>query len=441
MSLQELVIDKNIFQLLINESEDPSTQLNCVNFMGNILECCKNVICSNDYIKQDFEIDESESKNSSFKKFYDKWLKEMKKRRKIIEKDIETEIGIDCNIDDLKYYQTAFNTNDRIFVTQNHNFLDVKNEIFNEYGIRTLNIKEANKQVLEFQHNILTEDQILQEFLQIIQKYQNQPFQLSDLKIFLDQIKFFTPNREDNIVIRECMINILKRVKNYFFTFDDITEMINQQIDEILPEKGYNFVVFDETWDKSNNFWTYFMKKTNQSYNRNIQIFKSSEILDRLNIIEINENNKQVLIFIDDIIGSGSSYVRLFLNNFNSDYNKIDQLKRKYIRLYLVAGIGSLESKNFISGNTPIIEDRIRYSKVIRREDRAFYESNWPDSSKLEKFKKFLKILDNDYWNGYGGQEFVVVLEWNTPNNTISCLWKNNIEINSRKWKPLFPRS
>ena len=160
-----------------------------------------------------------------------------------------------------------------------------------------------------------------------------------------------------------------------------------------------------------------------------------------MNTIEINEDNKQVLIFIDDIIGSGNSYVRLFLNNFNSDYNEIDQLKRNYIRLYLVGGIGSLESKIFISRNTPIIEDRIRYSKVIRKEDRAFYESNWSDSSKLEKFKNFLKILDNDYWNGFGGQEFIVVLEWNTPNNTISCLWKNNIKINGRKWTPLFPRS
>ncbi len=55
MSYQELVIHKNIIHLFINESEDPSIHLNCVNFMGNILECCKNVICSNDYIKQDFK--------------------------------------------------------------------------------------------------------------------------------------------------------------------------------------------------------------------------------------------------------------------------------------------------------------------------------------------------------------------------------------------------
>ena len=144
-----------------------------------------------------------------------------------------------------------------------------------------------------------------------------------------------------------------------------MTEMINKQIDEILPEKGYNFVVFDENWDKSNNFWTYFIKKNNQFYNRNIRIFKSSEILERLNTIEINENNKQVLIFIDDIIGSGSSYVSLFLDNFNSDYNEIDHLKRNYIRLFLVAGIGSLESKKFISDNTPINEDRIRFQSLL----------------------------------------------------------------------------
>jgi len=58
------------------------------------------------------------------------------------------------------------------------------------------------------------------------------------------------------------------------------------------------------------------------------------------------------------------------------------------------------------------------------------------------KLKKFLKEQDPLNWDGWKkdvvnekGMEYLVVLDWRTPNNTIGILW------NTHNWKePLFPR-
>ena len=47
----------------------------------------------------------------------------------------------------------------------------------------------------------------------------------------------------------------------------------------------------------------------------------------------------------------------------------------------------------------------------------------------------YLKEKDPEEWHGFQGSEYLTVLGWNTPNNTISCLWKD-----SDQWNALFPR-
>ena len=39
-------------------------------------------------------------------------------------------------------------------------------------------------------------------------------------------------------------------------------------------------------------------------------------------------------------------------------------------------------------------------------------------------------------WNGYRNSQCLVILEWNTPDNTIGCLRKN-----TNGWRALFPRN
>ena len=82
------------------------------------------------------------------------------------------------------------------------------------------------------------------------------------------------------------------------------------------------------------------------------------------------------------------------------------------------------------------------YVKIIRDSDKAFYENIWKNKNNLAELKEFLKSLDPKHWDGWKkdmmekGLQYLVVMEWNTPNTTISCLWKE-----TPKWKALFPRS
>jgi len=47
----------------------------------------------------------------------------------------------------------------------------------------------------------------------------------------------------------------------------------------------------------------------------------------------------------------------------------------------------------------------------------------------------FLKEKHPLWWAGYRDSQYLVITEWNTPDNTIGCLWKKQ-----KGWKPLFPR-
>ncbi len=328
--------------------------------------------------------------------------------------------------------------------TSNITIVQATFEILNEYlsQINDFNEKLIKKnQIIDNSSQITTEDQILKELINKVKKYKDKELELSDFKIFLDQIKEFVKNPSDYSEIREQMVKLLKRIKNYYFTFEQMAKILNNKIEEVVPEQGYYFVILDDSWNHSNLFWTYYMDKMVKINGYKSKIYKSTELIEKLKEINIDENNEKCLIFIDDLIGTGNSFIKSYKKYFEKDFEIIEENKKRNVKIYLIAGVGSIESMEKISNQTLVNKDRIRYSKIIKKKDKAFYKTHWSDTIKLNKFKNFLIKLDNENWNGYGNQEFLVVFEWSVPNNTISCLWKDNIKIKNKKWKPLFPRN
>ena len=147
------------------------------------------------------------------------------------------------------------------------------------------------------------------------------------------------------------------------------------------------------------------------------------------------------IIFLDDIIGSGSQFVKYYNSDFKPIYEKYNLNRNSNLKFHIIAAKGSYESIQYISQKTIFPHTNIHYCQILRSRDKAFNSKEWNDTQLLENVKKFLKQKDDDYWDGHKeegeerGLEYLVVNEWTVPNNTIGCLWNKK-----GNWKPLFPR-
>ncbi len=284
----------------------------------------------------------------------------------------------------------------------------------------------------EYHEDKKIEHQILKEVSERIKIYRQKNYEISDYMLYLEQFK--------NESLRKCMVkHILKRVKDNFYTMKEVGELLNEEINRILPSKEIEtyFGVFNDSWNKSQEFWSYYIKKNNLT-REGIEIKYMKTILKNLKNGKLKRNS--VIFLIDDVIGTGTQFLKLYSKLFNKEIEK--KIHENNIKIYLVSVFGSYESRKKISNSTIIGIDQIRYSRVIRDQDKAFSLDEWHNRVELRNFQNYLKKLDPEDWSGWkpedgeNGPEFLLVFDWNTPNSTISCIWKN-----SENWNALFPRS
>jgi len=102
------------------------------------------------------------------------------------------------------------------------------------------------------------------------------------------------------------------------------------------------------------------------------------------------ENHRLFLIFIEDVIGTGRQFIKFYKNDFQNQFEKLKIQKNSKYTFYLVVGIGSEQSFKYISENSIISESHIRYSRVIRENEKAFNKKNWDNIGELEKVKEYL---------------------------------------------------
>lgn len=152
MTGHKLVIDSNVYYTFIRESSYHEEYISCLSFLHNILEFCENKICINEFIREEFKKFKKIAEKSKCNIYFQPWLKEMHKRSKFKTIHPYPHINPEIHRKDKKYFQTAYNTNDKIVVTCEVKHLERKNEIFNEFGIKILKIKEANNLIIR-NHN------------------------------------------------------------------------------------------------------------------------------------------------------------------------------------------------------------------------------------------------------------------------------------------------
>ncbi len=148
MTFRRLVIDTNVFYSFIQESSYEDKYEACFELLENILKYCYNRVCHNTKILEEYKRFERIAKRCKNWTFYKNWKGKMTYNNKF--KWVEL-ANIKVNIrhdDDHKFYQTAFNTNDKIVITQEEKLLAKRNEVFGLLRIKTLGVEEANKMVI-----------------------------------------------------------------------------------------------------------------------------------------------------------------------------------------------------------------------------------------------------------------------------------------------------
>jgi tetratricopeptide (TPR) repeat protein len=267
-------------------------------------------------------------------------------------------------------------------------------------------------------------ENVCEELTIQIPEYKNKKLEKSD---FIEFISKFPEELQVSIA------KILKKIT--YITMKEMQESLISLIKNIVEDLKYACIIlFEGGRQKSQDPWVYFTKKFS---GENVICIKINELPEILSNLEDEQN--YYFIFLDDVILTGTQFVDFFndeLKNYITNLEIISN-SNKYIQFYLIAGVGSFDSRRCISQKIGLFnEDRIRYGITVGEKNKAFSEKNWDDKDLKEKLMQFLKEKDPYWWNGFKDSQYLIVLEWNTPDNTIGCLWNNTAD-----WKAIFPRN
>jgi len=307
--------------------------------------------------------------------------------------------------------------------------------------------KQLKEEVIKLNHKInelesiidikdkgVLEKSIIEEICKNVKSYQGEPITSVKIREFLLKIP-------DPIIRYNFLVKILSRIPNYYYTM----ELMYRRLKEIIEKLPFDdeddiiFCVLSETWNKSQNFWTYVSERSISRYNKT-EIMKTPQLTRFL--LKENRNKNFYVLFLDDVIGSGRQFIKYYKKDFEARLKKYPIVDKENIHFYLIVGIISKDALVDISKKSIFKLDSIKYDKIIKNNDKAFYEKNWENIEALSNLKHFLLKNDPKCWDGWKkepdkerGMEYLVILEWRVPNNTIGILWNK-----SKYTIPLFPR-
>lgn len=246
-----------------------------------------------------------------------------------------------------------------------------------------------------------------------------------DVSLFLDQFKEDNLKRAMAILLRKTRYRTIQEI------VDDLIKLIKMKVIEF---KNAILVYFPGMELKSNSIMTQLVSKMGNHKFRAIVLNKLLFELENLD----NQQNYDI-VFLDDVIGTGRQFINNFDKVFGDQLEEVEFILKDLpnIKFSLLASFGSLDSKKFIPQKLPFFKfDNILYANPIRKEDKAFFNDPNISEVDMERLKEFLKISDNKYWNGEYNSEFLVILDYGAPNNSIGCFWRKEAKI-----KPLWKRT
>jgi hypothetical protein len=244
-------------------------------------------------------------------------------------------------------------------------------------------------------------------------------------------------------------LTVLERVL-YFSVYDIITEyeaglakIMAQTTDEVLYLHAIG------AYGKSGTAMVYYVKQT-EVYRQNekkIRILSTIKELDDL-LADAKLTTPFPLVFLDDIIGSGGTFVTYYQDCLNQSVAFTNHCDRTYI----LSVVCMQEGKEYIqqqmtSKRLEIIGTILK--KVFSSRGSVFgYRPNmvpirhfcftYGKGLFVQKDRKTKKVVDHAL--GYNNSQALVIFAHASPNNTLPILWANKV-VRKQQWLPLYPRA
>lgn len=244
------------------------------------------------------------------------------------------------------------------------------------------------------------------------------PFEQRLIYNLLTQIKFYTQD-----LIRQKMKE----------AFGIVTRSFTRHIEPGKAKLKQILVSYLDSPGKSGSSYAKLFADENNIYSK--FVVSKSELATK-----IKDKSIEVLVFVDDIIGTGDSSIRYFkdLISQNIFYEK------KNFKIFFISITGFQTGKeklqHFLSEHS--LDIRIHICDELDSSCKVFSDNSkfFPNQNNKQRVKdlcyKFGTELVRDAPLGYGDSQSWVVFENSCPNNNLPILWEERVN-----WSPLFKRN
>lgn len=235
----------------------------------------------------------------------------------------------------------------------------------------------------------------------------------------------------------ELAVQLLEHV--VFLRDDDVKGRLYEQVMKLPKDRTKHIVPLGKPGKSGAaiSYWIHGLMKRNDLQRMNFHSSVEAFISYRNSVAW--ETLNDVVVYVDDFIGSGGSVVEAL--SLNKKRVRPEVLSDAYSgRLYVVAAVvmdnGYSKISQDISG-TSILGDL--HCKGFDPHKKVF-GSYFKTKAVRELCYKYGEQLYKGCPLGYENTQSLVLMQHSSPNNTIPVLWSDN-QYQGRNWNPLVPRN
>lgn len=235
----------------------------------------------------------------------------------------------------------------------------------------------------------------------------------------------------------ELAVQLLEHV--VFLRDDDVKGRLYEQVMKLPKDRTKHIVPLGKPGKSGAaiSYWIHGLMKRNDLQRMNFHSSVEAFISYRNSVAW--ETLNDVVVYVDDFIGSGGSVVEAL--SFNKKRVRPEVLSDAYSgRLYVVAAVvmdnGYSKITKDISGVVILGDSHCKGFDPHKKVFGSYFKTK----AVREMCYKYGKQLFKDFPLGYENTQSLVLMQHSSPNNTIPVLWSDN-QYQGRNWNPLVPRN